>query len=289
MSEPPDPFPPGPRRNLTFEVVEGDIIAFAADLVAFKYARGFHGADRRAAEALQGIGIDVEALQPEVGEYRLLDPGSAIAARKLLFVGVPPLHQFGYQQIREFGISVIRTLCERVPDCRQLAMTLHGPGYGLDEVEALFSMLTGCMEAMADRSPPSLEQISVVERDAARVGRLRRALQQASHHSGELSVTETERGWLVAENGVISDFGRGAPPSGAEDGRGIEPQAAHLRGNAVRRYVQRSVRVRHPASRARPWLSLRAYGPGRVHRRHPGAHQDPNRDLHGDHRGADWG
>ena len=57
----------------------------------------------------------------------------------------------------------------------RLAMTLHGPGYGLDEVEALFSMLTGCMEAMADRSPPSLERISVVERDAARVGRLRRA------------------------------------------------------------------------------------------------------------------
>jgi alpha-D-ribose 1-methylphosphonate 5-triphosphate diphosphatase len=26
-----------------------------------------------------------------------------------------------------------------------------------------------------------------------------------------------ERGWLVAENGAISDFGGGAPPAGAED------------------------------------------------------------------------
>jgi hypothetical protein len=153
-----------PGRNLTFEVVEGDIIAFAADLVAFKYARSFHGADKRAAQALGRIGIDAEALQPEVGEYRLVDPGSAFAAPQVLFVGVPPLHLLGYQQIREFSTSVIRIVCERVPDCRQLAMTLHGPGYGLDEVEALFSMLTGCMEAMADRSPPSLERISVVER-----------------------------------------------------------------------------------------------------------------------------
>ncbi len=210
MSEPPDPTPPGPRRNLTFEVVEGDIFACTADLVAFKYARGFYGADRRASEALQGIGIDVKALQPELGGYRLVDPGSAIAARKLLFVGVPPLHQFGYQQIREFGISVIRTLCEHVPDCRQLAMTLHGPGYGLDEVEALFSMLAGCLEALADRSPPSLEQISVVERDGARVGRLRRALQQASHHNGELSVTEGERGWLVELEGPAGLSGASA-------------------------------------------------------------------------------
>jgi hypothetical protein len=190
-----------PGRNLTFQVVEGDIMAFAADLVAFKYARGFHGADRRAAQSLGRIGIDVEALRPEVGDYRLVDPGAALAARQVLFVGVPPLNEFGYQQIREFSTSVIRILSERVPDCRHFAMTLHGPRYGLDEVEALFSILTGCIEAMVGRPLPSLEQISVVERDAARVGRLRRALQQASHHSGELSVAEAEHGWLVQLEG----------------------------------------------------------------------------------------
>ncbi|MGA9358484.1 MAG: hypothetical protein WBW75_10905 [Mycobacterium sp.] len=210
MAEPPNPIPPGPSRNLTFEVVEGDIIAFATDLVALKYAQRLHGADRQAARALSRIGIGAEALQPEVGEYRLIESGSALAARQALFLGVPPLQQFGYQQIREFGTSVIRTVCERVPDCRQLAMTLHGPGYGLDEVEALFSMLTGCMEAMADRSPPSLERISVVDKDAARVGRLRRALQQASHHSGDLSVTEAEGGWLVQLEGPAGLAGASA-------------------------------------------------------------------------------
>jgi hypothetical protein len=201
---------PREDRNLTFEVVEGDIIAFAADLVAFKYAQGFHGADRHAAQALADIGIDADTLQPEVGDHRLVDPGPVLAARQVLFVGVPPLHQFGYQQIREFGTSVIHILSERVPDCRHLAMTLHGPRYGLDEVEALFSMLTGCMEAVANRPPPSLKRISVVERDAAWVGRLRRALQQASHHSSALSVTEAQRGWLVQLEGPAGLAGASA-------------------------------------------------------------------------------
>jgi hypothetical protein len=189
-------------RSLAFEVVEGDILTFAADVVAFKYAQGFHGADWYAAEALAKVGVDMGLLEPKVGEHCLVESGRAIAAPQVLFVGVPPIGQLRYGQIRDFGTEVIRVLSKRVPDCRQLALTLHGPGFGLDEVEALFSLMTGCMEAVADRRPPYLERISVVEREAARVGRLRRALKDASHHSGELFVREAERGWLVALEGA---------------------------------------------------------------------------------------
>jgi hypothetical protein len=201
--------PPRPARSLVFEVVRQDFTDFAADLIAFKYAQDFYGADLRAAEALAEVGVHFEALQPKVGEYRLVEAGPALAARQVLFVGVPPIDEFGYQQIRAFGTSVIRILSDRVPDCRHLAMTLHGPGIGLDEVEALFSMLAGCLEAVADRPPPNLKRISVVERDFARVGRLRRALQEASHHSGELSVTEAEGGWLVQLEGAAGLAGAG--------------------------------------------------------------------------------
>lgn len=192
---------PRPARSLAFEVIEQDVRDFAADVVAFKYAQEFYGADLRAAEALAQVGVDIEALQPEVGDYRLIEPGPTLAARQVLFVGVPRLNDLGYQQIRDFGSTVVRILSDQVPDCRHLAMTVHGPGIGLDEVEALFSMLTGCLEAIADQAPPNLTRISVVERDAGRVGRLRRALQQASHRGGELSVMEGERGWLVQLEG----------------------------------------------------------------------------------------
>ena len=197
-------------RRLAFEVAEGDITSFDADLVAFKYARSFHGADREAARLLARAGIDSQALQPDVGEHCLVETGRALAARQALFVGVPPLFDFKYQQLREFGASVLRILAGEVPGCRHLAMTLHGPNYGLDEVEALFSMLTGCMEGVAERPPPNLDRISVVERDASRAGRLRRALQLASHHSGELSIEEAERGWLVQLEGAAGLAGASA-------------------------------------------------------------------------------
>ena len=172
---------PRPSESLAFEVVEGTILSFTADVVAFKYAQGFHGADRRAAQALDKVGVNIQSLRPKIGDHVLVEPGTALAARRVLFLGVPPLYELRYRQIREFSTSVIRILSDYVPDCRHLAMTLHGPGIGLDEVEALFSILAGCMEALADRLPLSLKRISVVERDAARVGRLRRALREASH------------------------------------------------------------------------------------------------------------
>jgi hypothetical protein len=197
-------------RRLAFEVVEGDITSFAADLVAFKYARGFHGADREASRLLARTGIDIQTLRPGVGEHCLEETTGALAARQALFVGVPRLFDFEYQQLREFGASVVRILADEVPGCRHLAMTLHGPNYGLDEVEALLSMLTGCMEGVAERPPPNLDRISVVERDASRAGRLRRALQQASHHSGEVSIAEAERGWLVQLEGATGLAGASA-------------------------------------------------------------------------------
>jgi hypothetical protein len=64
-----DPLPATPNhrlressiRSLALEVVEGDITAFAADLVAFNYARGFHGADRQVAQLPRTAGISSRA------------------------------------------------------------------------------------------------------------------------------------------------------------------------------------------------------------------------------------
>jgi hypothetical protein len=193
-------------RSLAVEVVEGDIMAFAADLVAFKYARGFYGADREVAQLLMRAGINLQT--PGVGEYYLVNPGAELPARQVLYVGVPSLLEFKYQEIREFGSSVIRILAEKAPTCRHLGMTLHGPNYGLDEVEALLSMLNGCMEEVAKRPPPNLQRVSIVERDPSRVRRLRRALQEAaSYEIGDLPVKEADRGWLVQLGGAAGLVG----------------------------------------------------------------------------------
>ena len=67
-----------PPRSLALEVVEGDITAFAADLVAFKYAQGFHGADREVAQLLMRAGINLQ--MSGVGEYYFVNPGTELPA-----------------------------------------------------------------------------------------------------------------------------------------------------------------------------------------------------------------
>jgi hypothetical protein len=52
-------------------------------------------------------------------------------------------------------------------------------------------------------APSESQRGSIVERDASRVLRLRRALKDAaSHHIGDLPVKATERGWLVQLEGA---------------------------------------------------------------------------------------
>jgi hypothetical protein len=52
-------------------------------------------------------------------------------------------------------------------------MTLHGPGYGLDETEAALAEIGGLEDAIrAGNVPPALEEVVIVERDAGRVERL---------------------------------------------------------------------------------------------------------------------
>jgi hypothetical protein len=57
---------------------------------------------------------------------------------------------------------------------RHLAMTIHGPGYGLDEVEALMAQFKGYLQAIKyGKIPQDIERISIVKRSPPRVKRLR--------------------------------------------------------------------------------------------------------------------
>ena len=120
---------------------------------------------------------------------------------------MPSLVEFKYQEIREFGSSVVRILAEKAPTCRHLAMTLHGPNYGLDEVEALLSLLNGCIGEVAKRPPPNLQRVSIVERDAAgSAGSVERS-RRRRHTIRRLPVKEAERGWLVQLGGAAGLVG----------------------------------------------------------------------------------
>jgi hypothetical protein len=67
-----------------------------------------------------------------------------------------------------------------VPSARKITLTLHGVGYGLDESESFYSEIAGVLDAVRDGAiPEGLEQVTVVDINAARVSRLKQRLAAA--------------------------------------------------------------------------------------------------------------
>jgi hypothetical protein len=163
-------------ESIYIEVREGDVLKFPADTLALKYAQDFYGADLAVYQKLSKSGRQPASL-PRIDGFKLVDTAGVLAVDRVLFVGVAPLHQFGYQEIREFGRRALTALAGQVPQVEHLALTIHGAGYGLDELEAFESELAGVVDAIVTRDcPANLRRVSFVERNKGRAERLREAL-----------------------------------------------------------------------------------------------------------------
>ena len=119
--------------NIPIEVQEGSALDFAADVLAVKFAQQLHGVDRAVADALLQHYPKLGKLLPKVNGFRLLESQGSLAATSVLFVGVKPLREFGYSEIRGFGRKVLVSLAGEMRQVRHVALTLHGVGYGLTQ------------------------------------------------------------------------------------------------------------------------------------------------------------
>lgn len=161
-------------RTIEFTIEHDDISSFEADVVALKYAQYFYGADRFIANILRNAGISYSDIAPKIGENVFINTRNSIKSPYVLFIGVKDLDEFGYKEIRDFAVTVLDSLLNKAPEVRHLAMTIHGPGYGLDEVEALMAQFVGCLYVIQNEEvPPGLEYISIIEFNSERVKRLR--------------------------------------------------------------------------------------------------------------------
>jgi hypothetical protein len=185
-----------------FAIKQADIRDFDADVVALKYAQEFYGADEVIAVALTNVGIRVT--EPQIGNYFYTTTRGSITAKNVLFIGVESLYQFGYSQIRRFAQQTLEILTKEAPFTRHLAMTVHGPGYGLDEVEAALSQFNGFLASgRSGRLPSYLERISIVDIDPRRVERLRYAFEEKL--AGVSFASRIGYQWLYQIEPTVSD------------------------------------------------------------------------------------
>jgi molecular chaperone DnaK len=166
-------------REVKITVVNQDVATYSCDALVLKHAQGFYGADRTIAERLKEQGIALGDMRPLPNEFRLLPSRGGILASHVLFTGVVPLSNFGYEEIQAFAERALEILKVEIPDAARVAMTIHGVGYGLDEQEAFTAQLKGLWSALQERSiPAGLEQIVIVETDQERASRLQQRLDE---------------------------------------------------------------------------------------------------------------
>ena len=165
--------------EIFIEVQLGDALDLPADVLALKYAQSFYGVDDLVSQRLVEAGHHRSRLQPAPGGFCLMPRVEGIAADRVLFVGVVPLSEFYYKEIRAFGYEVLSSLADTAPETRHVALTLHGPGYGLDETEAFESEVAGLLEAVQNGdAPKDLEKLTVIEDNLKRVRRLEAILEE---------------------------------------------------------------------------------------------------------------
>ncbi|RMF81283.1 MAG: toll/interleukin-1 receptor domain-containing protein [Chloroflexi bacterium] len=183
-------------RTLDIRIEHGLLQTAAADVIVLKYAQHFYGADRAIAEQLVGkTGMKITSLMPEIGDYAFVETDAAdIAAPHVLFVGVVELRDFDYEAMRKFSTDALRILAHEAPTTRHIAMTIHGPGAGRDEFESLRAQFAGYLDAMqSDAWPYAFETITIVEFNAARVQRLRAALDEEL--AAQAAAEKLDDGW----------------------------------------------------------------------------------------------
>jgi len=163
--------------EIRIRVEEADALSYSADVLVLKYAQEFYGVDAAVAQRMIAKGTDPNSLVSNPWGFRYLSTQNTILTPNVLFVGVNPLRVFEYEGIRRFGRKSLTALAGAAPNIRHMALTVHGPGYGLDEREAFQSLIAGIIDAIGSLDfPSSLEKISIIERNPGRAFRLHRIL-----------------------------------------------------------------------------------------------------------------
>lgn len=138
-----------------------------------KYAQMPHGLDKDVILELSLKDIDIESKLPKIWEFYFAKSLEVVSAPYVIFIGTPTIREFGYKEIRKFGSKLLACLASSKPDTKKLVVTIHGPGYGLDEIEAFESQVAGIVNSInSNNYPEKLTEIVFVERSKRRTKRL---------------------------------------------------------------------------------------------------------------------
>ena len=165
------------NNGVFIEVINADALNYAVDILVLKHSQALYGLDSMVVSCFERVGEKIRDRLPPVGEFELFDAPKNIGAKKVMFAGTPRLSSFGYKEIRDFAQRALAYLSQSGNESEEIAVTIHGVGYGLDEEEAFSSQLAGFVDGITKgQCPPSLRKITIVEHGARRATLLKKLL-----------------------------------------------------------------------------------------------------------------
>ncbi len=147
---------------MQISAVNGDVLDTTVDVLILKYANGYRGADQ--AIALKLGTLD---LKPAVGQHLFVPTYGKIAPREVLLIGVGVLRDFDYVKIASFAKQALKIIAAERPNAINVGITVHGPGYGLDELASIDSLVSGLRAGSSSKI-----NLSIIERDPKRFSKL---------------------------------------------------------------------------------------------------------------------
>jgi hypothetical protein len=196
--------------NVSIEVKRGNALEIDCDVLVLKHAQALYGVDEAAVSSLKAARLPVAAALPKPGMFSLISTGGALGARAVLFVGVPSLSQLDYAGIREFGARALASL-SGAKVTKHVALTVHGPNYGLDESESFRAELAGLLDSLERGDcPESLERITIVERDPGRATRLTAVLDSSLPSGSYVRPGRSDATALSDARRSLADVGEGS-------------------------------------------------------------------------------
>jgi len=189
------------KKAVKIAVECGDVTTYSADLLVLKYAQGLFGADAVVFNKLASAGVTVNL--PDDNGHVLVPGPPAVKTSKVLFVGVKPLYRFEYADIQEFARRAVLIVTSEEARTQHIAITLHGPGYGLDEIEAFDAEVAGLAAGVAQMRTGGLTAITFVELNVVRADILRSRLQELIP-TGELTPGDSGGGVATSVEGARS-------------------------------------------------------------------------------------
>lgn len=166
-------------NEIKISIIHGDAFQIQADVMVLKYAQAPYGLDRDIIRELGERENQIYTKLPKESGFYHLGSRGITSTKDILFIGVTELRKFEYREIREFGRKALVSLASALPSTKSVLVTIHGPGYGLDEIEAFESQIAGMLDAInSEDFPGPLEEIIFVERSKGRQQRLQKILNE---------------------------------------------------------------------------------------------------------------